>query len=125
MAPRFDELALMQTGTLFTPTVALRDQLNMVDQVIAHPLGRAIPLDVLCPVSDIDRTRQTVETESAPAPHLEGEDVRRRADLQHHRIGTTAVTRTRRNQKMVMFPRRETVNKPFIVEILLAGLRRS
>ena len=39
---------------------------------------------------------------SAPVPQLEGEDVRCRADLEHHAVGPGAVDGAGRDQKMVM-----------------------
>ena len=46
VAPRFDEFARMQTGALFPPAIALGNRADLVDEVPARPLLRAVPLDI-------------------------------------------------------------------------------
>ena len=60
---RFDKLPLMQPGTLLFPARTLADGFRTIHQVLPHPLGVAIPLDVRCTVFQVDGT--------GPAEHAE------------------------------------------------------
>ena len=51
---------------------------------------------------EMDGTRLSVEAEAAPIPKFEGEDVRRRADFQHHAVFAGAMHRAGGNQEMVV-----------------------
>ena len=64
----------------------------------------AVPLDVGHPMLEMDRARLAVQPQAAPVPHLEGEDVGRGADLQHHRVAARTMHGAGGNQEMVVLP---------------------
>src|SRR4051794_21424545 len=86
VATCFYKLAFVQACTLFAPSVALRDLFECIDQVALHPFGSPIPLNVMQTVLEVDRPGQSVQTDSAPIPHFECEDIWSRADLQNHTV---------------------------------------
>ena len=103
MAPGLDEFALVQAGALLAPAVAAGDRFDAVDQIVLRPFGRAVPLDIGEAMFEMDRPRLAVETEPTPIPHLEGENIGRGADFQHHEFRAAAMHRAGRNQKMIVF----------------------
>ena len=68
--PRLDKFKLVQSGTLLPPSSTNLHGLLPVDQMIPNPGGRAVPLNVLHPVIEMDRTRTAVESKPSPIPQL-------------------------------------------------------
>src|SRR4051794_24579950 len=54
---------------------------------------------------EVDGPWPPVEPEPVPVPQLEREDVRRRADLEHHPVAAAAMHRAGRNEEVVVPPR--------------------
>src|SRR5690606_29825116 len=81
-----------------------------------------VPADHLASASNVHRTRQSIESEARPVPELEGEDIWRRTDLEHHAVGAGAMEGAGRNQEMIVLPRRKTPGKCRIVKRLSAAL---
>src|SRR5258708_46615 len=100
MAPGLNEFKRMQAGALLPPTFAFRDNLFLVHEMFAHPLGLPVPLNVVQPVIDVNRPRLTVESQSSPVPELERENVWSRADLQHQAVTARAVHSTGWDQEV-------------------------
>ena len=64
-------------------------------------------------VLEVDRARLAIEPETPPVPQLEGEDVGRGADFQHHGVRPAAMHRAGRNEKMIVLLGREFVRVAF------------
>src|SRR4051812_16052179 len=62
----FNEFPLMQAGSFLKPTIAFTDFLDLIDQVLFHPIGRAIPLNVFCAVIDVNGSWASIKTQAAP-----------------------------------------------------------
>ena len=86
MPPSLDEFPLVEPGAFFTPAVALRDKLNAIYQVLLDPIGCAVPLDVVDSVLKVNRPGPAVQPKTTPIPHLKGEDIRSRTDLEDHTV---------------------------------------
>src|SRR5262245_5311084 len=79
MSTGLNKLAFMQARAFFAPAVAGSERFDAVDEVLPHPVSRAIPLDVCQAVLKVNGTWFAVQAEATPVPHLEREDVRRGA----------------------------------------------
>src|SRR6185437_6435733 len=93
VAARLDEFKRVQAGALLAPAVAGGNGLDLVDERAAHPVRRAVPLDIGRAMLQMNGARASVEAEAAPIPQLEGEDVGRGADFQNHAVAARAVDR--------------------------------
>lgn len=82
----------------------------------------AIPLDDGLAVLDIDGPGLAVEPEACPIPEFERENIRRRADFEHHTARARAMERAGGNEKMVVAFGWESTGKPRVVEGLRAKL---
>lgn len=96
MTAGLDELVLMQAGPLLPPTVSLGDHLHLVDQVMTDKLRLPLPLDHFRAVADINRSRQSVQSQAAPVPKLKRKDTWRSANLKHHGTGSRTMGPFRR-----------------------------
>ena len=123
VAAGFDELALVQASAFFAPARTAGDGFKAVNQVALHPVRRAIPLDVRRTMIEVDGTRTAVQSEPAPVPEFEGEDVGSGADFEHHAVFARAVHRAGGNQEVVVLLggrkvdvllRRETAVRPLV-----------
>src|SRR5712664_3907438 len=122
---RLDEFAFVKAGTFFAPACAFRYGLHLRDQVSLHPCGRAIPLYVGFPMIEMDRPWPAIQAQASPIPELKSENVRGRADLQHHAVLAGAVDGASRNQEMVMFSCGPMTDILFGREGTLAALRNA
>ena len=86
MTPGFDKLAFMQSSALFRPALAGRNLLDARDEIIPHPICRAVPLNICLAVIDMNRTRLVVQSYAVPVPQLKSKNVGRRADFEHHAV---------------------------------------
>ena len=86
------------------------NRFDAIDERAAHPFGRSIPLDVGHTVLEMDGPGLSIEAEAAPVPQLEGEDVGRGADFEHHAVFAGAMNGARRNQEMIVLAGGETVD---------------
>ena len=109
MTAGLDELVLMQAGPLLPPTVSLGDHLHLVDQVMTDKLRLPLPLDHFRAVADINRSRQSVQSQAAPVPKLKGKDTWGSANLQHHGTGSRTMDRSGGDQIMIM-----AFGRPFV-----------
>jgi hypothetical protein len=60
MPAGFDELELVQAGSLFAPTLARGNGFYAIDEGIAHPFGGPIPLDIRRTVVKMDGPRPAI-----------------------------------------------------------------
>ena len=88
---RLDELGFIQSGPFGCPAISLANFFRSVQQVFAHPLFSSVPVDVFFTVANIDGSRQAVESQTAPVPQLESEDIRSGTDFQYHTVFARAV----------------------------------
>src|SRR5215470_8638487 len=103
MASRFDKLALVQPGAFFAPFIAPGHYLLAVHQIPPDPFGPPIPLNVFLTVVDVNGSWFSIETQTAPVPQFEGENVRCGADLKNHAVPAGAVDRACGNREVIMF----------------------
>ncbi len=108
--PCFDKFQLMQPRMFLFDMVILSYRMNGIDKIFLDPFCRAIPLNVFLSVIDMDRTRQTVQADPCPVPHLECETVWRSTDFQDHRIASRTVACSCRDQEMIVFLGRKTID---------------
>ena len=87
------------------PVRPLVKQRGVRHQLPFHGFALAVEAEVLHCAADVQRARFPVEVERQPVVHLECEDVRRGADLQHEVVASRAVERARRYEEQVV-PRR-------------------
>src|SRR5215472_13400280 len=99
----FDELQFMQSRSLFPPTITSRDRNELIDEVRPRPFGCAVPLDIPFAMLDVNGPWALVETKPSPIPKLEREDVRCRADLQHHTAFAAAMHSACGDQEVIVF----------------------
>ncbi|SUX59190.1 Uncharacterised protein [Citrobacter amalonaticus] len=64
----FDKLTFVHPGSFFPPAVPFSNGLNTVDQIVLNPLCIALPVNDLLTVVKMDRTRQSVQTQTPPSP---------------------------------------------------------
>ena len=81
-----DKLAAVQSGALHFTGFCFFQYFLLADDIVVHPFGIAVPLDIFHTVVEVDRTRQSIHAKAAPVPEFEGKDIRCRTDLQHHRV---------------------------------------
>ena len=74
---------------------------------------------------DVDRPGPAVEAEPVPVPQLEREDVRRRADLEHHRVLARAVDGAAGDEEVVVLLRRPPVDVALVGEGRSAAFLRA
>src|SRR5450631_946354 len=55
MASSLDELAFVESGAFLSPSIARGERRDLIHQVAAHPVCRAIPLDIGFPVIKVNR----------------------------------------------------------------------
>ena len=116
---RLNKFERMQAGAFFAPAFSRGYGHLLVDKMFAHPLGGAVPLDVLEAMLQIDRTRAAIQAQAPPIPQLEGEDVGRCANLQDHAVTARAVDGPGGNKKVIMLAGRPHIH------IRLGGESRS
>src|SRR6202021_89303 len=114
---------IMQPGALFAPAFAACDELDVINQRALHPLGRAIPLDIRRPVFQVDGSGSAIQTETAPVPKLEREDIWSGTDLEHHAASAGTVNGPGRNKEVIVSARREPVEVLFSREFEIHRLR--
>src|SRR3984893_18315640 len=100
--PRLDEFTFVEPGALFAPAGAFGEGINNLDQILLDPRCCPVPLDVSKPMLEMDWAWGAVQAEPSPVPHFEGEDIRGRADFEHHAVLARAVRSSGRNQKVVV-----------------------
>src|SRR6516162_8634438 len=125
VAARFNEFQGMETSSFFPPAFASGYWRLPVNQVVPHPVGGSIPLDVFEAMLQMDRAGTAIQAETAPIPELEREDIRSRADLENHAVAPRTVNGACGNKKVIMLPGGPEIDILFCAETALAGLSGS
>src|ERR1039457_4429041 len=121
--PGLDEFAFVEPGALLAPARAFGDRINNLDQIFLDPLGCPVPLDISKPMLEMDGAWGAVHAEPSPVPHFKGEDIRGRADFEHHAVLARAVRSSGRNQKVVVFSGGKPIDVLVCVKLNCALLR--
>ena len=98
---RLNEFQFVQAGVFLHKVLIFRNRVNGTHQILHDPFRPPLLNDLLSP-ADIDRPGFAVQSKAPPVPKLEGEYIRRRADLQDHGAAARAVDRSGRDQEMIM-----------------------
>src|SRR5438128_1478619 len=72
---RFDERGLMKPGPFLSPPLSRSHFRYVIDKMLARIVLVPIPTNVPFAVFDVDRPRQTVQSQAVPIPQLESENV--------------------------------------------------
>ncbi len=97
-----DEFKAVQSGALFLDAFFFAKDFEPVAELRHHERSRPLPLDDLLSPFHVDGTRFSVQSESVPVPELEGKNVGRGADFEHHGVASRAVDCSARYQEMVV-----------------------
>ena len=68
MAARLDEFEFVQAGAFFAPPGPRGDGFDSIDEILAHPLGCAVPLNIAKAMIEMDRPRRARRVPGAPNP---------------------------------------------------------
>ena len=117
VAACLDEFELVQAGAFFAPPGPRGDGFDSIDEILAHPLGCAVPLNIAKAMIEMDRPRRTVEAEAGPIPHFKSENVRRGADFKNHAVASRTMNGARGNQEVLVFFRRPFIDVALDVKI--------
>ena len=118
-AARLQKLRAIEACPLLAPPIAGCNFFCPIQQFPFHPLRVSVPLDISQAMLKMDRAWTAIQSETAPIPKFEGEDVGRSADLKYQIVAAGTVNRPCRDREMIVFAGRPEIH------IAFGGKRRS
>ena len=63
-----DKFAAVQSGALYFTVFCFFHRSGLADDIVVHPFGITVPLNIFHTVVEVDRTRQSIHAKAAPIP---------------------------------------------------------